>query len=315
MKKTLLATAILAGLVSATAQSATVYDEDGTTLKIGGRAEVRADFLGDDFEKIDGSIQDKSRARINFGGKTKITETLSGFGFMEYEIKPSTKDGSDLDNRYLFAGLSTQVGDFSYGKQDAANVQISDITDIATYHSGIQQVIGAAKDKRENNFLYSNTFANALTVQADYIASSDDDEDSYGLSALYVSNFGLDLGVSYSDAQDDSNQTTFAAAYTINDLYVAVSYAVGDVDADTDFTSLEAAIQYKFTKKFRMIGIIGQQEEEVSGSDTDTEDFYAIEAQYRFNKSIRTYVSYAYNDLDDADKTEDSLVAGIRYNF
>ncbi len=57
-----------------------------------------------------------------------------------------------------------------------------------------------------------------------------------------------------------------------------------------------------------MIGIIGQAEE----ADVDTEDFYAIEAQYRFNKSIRTYVSYALNNLDDSD---DSLIAGIRYNF
>jgi len=315
MKKTLLATAILAGLVSATAQSATVYDDNGTTLKIGGRAEVRADFLGDDFEKVDGSITDKSRARINFAGKTQITENLTGFGYMEYEIKPSTKDGSDLDSRYLFAGFGTQIGDFSYGKQDAANVQVSDMTDIASYHSGIQQVIGAAKDKRENNFLYSGTFAEAFTVQADYIASSDEDEDSYGLSVLYVSDFGFDLGASYSDSQDDSNQTTLAAAYTVNDLYVAVSYAMGDVDAETEFSSLEAAIQYKFTKQLRMIGIIGQQQEKVDGTSTDTEDFYAIEAQYRFNKSIRTYVSYAYNNLDDADKTEDSLVAGVRYNF
>ena len=304
MKKTLLATAVLASLVSATAQSATVYDQDGTTLNVGGRAEVRAEFKDTD----DGSLVDKSRARINFDGTTQITENLTGFGYMEYEIKPSTEDGSDLDNRYLFAGFGTQVGDFSYGKQDAANVQISNMTDIASYHSGIQQVISAAKDKRENNFLYSNTFADALTVQADYIASSEDNKDSYGLSALYASDFGLDLGMSYSDSEEDSNQATFSAAYTINDLYVAVSYAMGDVDADNDFTSIEAAIQYKFTKEFRMIGIIGQAEE----ADVDTQDFYAVEAQYRFNKSIRTYVSYQLNNLDDS---EDSLVAGVRYNF
>jgi len=60
-----------------------------------------------------------------------------------------------------------------------------------------------------------------------------------------------------------------------------------------------------------MIGIIGQAEE----ADVDTQDFYAVEAQYRFNKSIRTYVSYAFNNLDNTVQTEDSLVAGIRYNF
>ena len=97
----------------------------------------------------------------------------------------------------------------------------------------------------------------------------------------------------------------------MNDLYVAVSYAMGDVDADDDFTSLEAAIQYKFTKEFRMIGIIGQQEQ----AYLDTQDFYALEGQYRFNKSLRAYASYAFNDLDNDVQTEDSLVAGIRYDF
>ena len=87
MKKTLLATAILTGLVSATAGAATVYDKDGTTLKVGGRAEVRGLFS----DSVEGTMKDKSRARIKFKGKTQITEDLAGFGVMEYEIKPSRR--------------------------------------------------------------------------------------------------------------------------------------------------------------------------------------------------------------------------------
>jgi predicted porin len=324
MKKTLLATAILAGLVSTTAQSVTVYDKDGTTLSVGGRAEVRAEFIDTEYteendagveEVKDGSIDDKSRARINFGGETQLTDKLTGFGFMEYEIKPDAGSDSNVTNRYLFAGIGTEVGKFSYGKQDTANVQISDMTDIASYHSGEQQILDASSERQENNFLYSATF-DAVTVQADYVASSEEDNDSYGISALYNSGFGLDLGASYSDSNTDENQVTLGAGYTMNDLYVAVTYAMGDLNEEDDFNSLEAAIQYKFTKEFRMIGIIGQQEQ----ADVDTVDYYAIEAQYRFNSAIRTYVSYQLNQLDDADdslldESEDSLVAGIRYDF
>lgn len=313
MKKTLLATAILSGLVSATAGAATVYDQDGTTLNIGGRAEVRGLFS----DSVDGTMEDKSRARINFGGETQISENLTGFGFMEYELK---SDGSALKNRYLFAGIGTQFGDFSYGKQDTASVQISDFTDIASEHSGQQQYIGSASDKQSNTFLYSGTFADALTVQADYVANSDKDADGYGISAVYKFNFGLDLGASYSsqDAdynadQDEANQATLGAAYTWNNLYVATTYAMGEVDANTDFTSLEASAQYKFTKEFRLIGIIGMADED-NGSTTDTEDFYALEAQYRFNSSIRTFASYKLNNLDTAGE-EDELMVGLRYNF
>jgi len=314
MKKTLLATAILAGLISTTAQSVTVYDQDGTTFSVGGRAEVRAEFIDieEDDEGNKGSLEDKSRARINFSGETKISDKLTGFGFMEYQIEPD----SDLASRYLFAGIGTEIGKFSYGKQDTANVQISDMTDIASYHSGQQQVLDSSSERQENNFLYTSTFSDVVTLQADYLASSEDDDDSFGVSVLYTSDFGVDLGISYSDSNADENQLALGASYTFNDLYIAVSYATGDivneddVNETDDFNSLEAAVEYKFTKEFRMIGIIGQQEID----DSDTEDFYALEAQYRFNSAIRTYISYAYNNLD-GDDVEDSLVAGIRYNF
>lgn len=312
MKKTLLATAIVTGLVSATAQAATVYDKDGTTLKIGGRAEVRGDFLGAEGEELEGTMYDMSRARIHFKGKTQVSEGLTGFGKMEYEIK---NDQGSLKTRYLFAGIGTQFGDFSYGKQDTANVQISDMTDIASVHSGIQQYIGEASDKENNTFLYNATFAEALTVQANYIANGEEDDadplttvdDSFAVSALYGFDFGLDLGASYTSGEEN-NQATLGAAYTLNDFYLAATYAMGEDGADNDFTSLEAALQYKFTKEFRLMGIIA-----IASDDTaDTADFYAVEAQYRFNKSIRTFVSYALNNIDNQ---EDSLVAGLRYNF
>lgn len=316
MKKTLLATAILTSLVSATASAATVYNQDGTVLNIGGRAEVRGVF-GDD---IEGTMKDKSRARINFGGVTQISENLTGFAFMEYEIKPD----SDLKNRYLFAGFGTEIGDFSYGKQDTANVQVSDMTDISSEHSGQQQYISSASDKQSNTFLYSGTFVDALTVQIDYIANDGEDDfddegsvikgsgdDAVGISAFYTFDFGLDLAASYSD-QDQANQATFGVAYTWNQLYVATTYATGAIDDQTDFTSLEAAIQYKVTKELRLIGIIGMADQDMGTSSVDTEDFYALEGQYRFNKSIRTYVSYKLNNLSGE---ENELLAGLRYSF
>ena len=303
MKKTLLATAILTGLVSATAGAATVYDKDGTSLKVGGRAEVRG-LISD---SVDGTMEDKSRARINFKGQTQITEDLTGFGVMEYEIKSGA---SEVSNRYLYAGLSTAAGDFSYGRQDTANVQVSDLTDIASEHSGIQQYIDSASDKENNTFLYAGEFA-GLSVQANFIASEEEDQDAFGISALYSLDGGVDLAAAYSD-QDEENQITLGAAYTLNDLYLAATYAMGDKDADTEFTSLEVAAQYKVTKELRMIGIYGMAEEETAGVTKDTEDFITIEGQYRFNQSLRTFASYKVNNLDDAD---DELMLGLRYNF
>lgn len=304
MKKTLLATTIFTTLISAAAGAATVYDNDGTTLKVSGRAEVRGFFN----DSVDGTMQDGSRARLKFSGKTKISENLNGFGVVEYEIdRPN--GSTEIDNRRLFAGLGTIVGDFSYGRQDTANVQISDMTDIASEYSGQQQYIGSASDKESNNFVYAGNFLDkALSVQANIIASDTEDKDAFGLSALYSMDFGLDLGVGYAD-QDEQNQITLGVGYTFKDLYVAATYAMGDEAANDKFSSLEVAAQYKVTKELRLIGIYGNAEEDIAG---DTEDFFAFEAQYRFNSSIRTYGSYKIDNLDNG---EDELLVGLRYDF
>ncbi|MFT7456378.1 MAG: outer membrane porin protein LC [Marinobacter maritimus] len=44
----------------------------------------------------------------------------------------------------------------------------------------------------------------------------------------------------------------------------------------------------------------------------DTEDYAALEGQYRFNDSLRTYASYKLNNITGGD---DELIAGLRYNF
>jgi predicted porin len=84
---------------------------------------------------------------------------------------------------------------------------------------------------------------------------------------------------------------------------------MGDVAEDDSFTSMEFAAQYKITKEFRVIGIVGMAEEDVAG---DTEDFYAVEGQYRFTDNMRTYASYKLNNLDNG---SDELLLGLRYDF
>ncbi|WP_441257929.1 porin [Vibrio sp. Vf1514] len=324
MKQAAVASAIFAALVSGSAMAATVYKADGTELKVGGRVEFRGDFIGtDDGAEIEGTMEDSTRARLNLKGTTELADDLTGFAFYEAEQKTGK---SEFKNRYMYAGFGTSMGDLSFGKQDMAAVQISDMTDITEF-SGNQQYIDSASDKTDSVIAYRGQF-DALNLQATYSANSEKDADLYGISALYALPFGLDLGAAYSAGDNGTgngqqNQVLFGAGYTLDALYLAATYSFGDLDDDAnqEFKALELAAAYKFTKQFTLKALYAKTEDKDSGTKTDTADFFELAGYYKFNSNLSTYVAYKLNNLDDVvvdgleTQSEDTMRLGLKYAF
>ena len=317
MKKAVLASAVVAALVSGSSLAATVYSSDGTELKIGGRAEARFNVSDNNESASDSSFKDKSRARVNISGKTQVSDELYGFGKYEAEFTGDTAVGvngektDSLTNRYFFAGLGTNFGEFSYGKQDSAQVMLTDITDtMATFGADAADAVAGNKDKRENNFLYSGEF-DALTVQANYIAADEKDADSFGLAAMY--NLGaFDLGAGYVSQKNgnfDDDQINLVAQFSMDTFTVGGLYTMASV-ADEDYTGYELSAIFKATKQLSLIGVYNYGEFN-KAADEEANNF-AIEAVYKFNGHIRTYAGYKFEQLDNKD---DQLQAGIRYDF
>lgn len=310
MKKAALATAILSTVVAAPVFAATVYDSEGTSLKVGGRAEARFNVSDNNESDTASTFKDKSRARFNIVGKTTINDELYGFGKYEAEFEKS----DSLSNRYFFAGIGTKMGEFSYGKQDSAQVMLTDITDtMATFGTDAADIVDGNKDKRENTFLYSGTF-DALKIKANYIAANDKDKDSLGIAALY--SFGsFDLGAGYvkqSNGSDDDDQINLAGQFSIDNVTLGALYTMGS-KADTDYTGYEVSAIYKPMKPLSLVAVYNFQEKDPkAGAKADTVDNFAIEAVYKFNGNLRTYAGYKFEQLDNKD---DQLQAGIRYDF
>ncbi|PMG99059.1 porin [Vibrio breoganii] len=307
MKKAALTTAILAVMASGSATAATVYKDDTSELKIGGRAEARFNISDNNKSVDDSAFDDKSRARLNIVGKSQINDNLYGFG--KYEAEFDT--GSSITNRYAFAGLGTNFGEFSYGKQDSAQVMLTDITDtMATFGADAADIVDGNKDKLSNNFLYAGEFG-GLNVKANYLANDEKDTDSYGIAAMYGFDFGLDLGLGYvgqTDGDDDDNQINFAAQYSIADFTLGGYYALGSV-ADEDVNAFEISALYKLDK-WTFVGVYNYQE--FDSADDANVDNFAIEAVYKFNGNLRTYAGYKFEQVDNKD---DQIQAGIRYDF
>ena len=74
MKKTLLASAILASLVSVSSQAATVYEQEGTTVNVYGGAEVAALLL----DSATGTAASDNYGYIGLDGTSKISDEFAG---------------------------------------------------------------------------------------------------------------------------------------------------------------------------------------------------------------------------------------------
>nr|ADI24865.1 outer membrane protein U [Vibrio alginolyticus] len=336
MKKTLLALSVSAAAMATGVNAAELYNQDGTSLEMGGRAEARLSMK-------DGDAQDRSRIRLNFLGKQEINDNLYGVGFWEGEFETAqngTVDGddkSDLETRLAYAGLGGAYGEFAYGKTEGALGVITDFTDIMAYHGNSAADKLAVADRTDNMMAYKGQFEN-LSVKASYRFAdrveqngeySDNKQDGYSLSAIYaVADTGLELGAGYAD-QYDANEYMLAASYTMSDLYFAGIFTDGEKMTDTfnntvDYTGYELAGAYTLGRTvFTTTYNNAETDNETSANN------FAVDASYYFKPNFRGYVSYNFNLIDAGDKfgstsgktvankidAEDELALGLRYGF
>ena len=324
MNKKVLALAVAAITSAGAVNAAEIYKGADQTLEMGGRAEARL------FAQ-DGDVSDNTRVRLNVKGTTQISDGLYGVGFYEGEFTNNeqggvdTDNGSNLDNRYTYAGLGGNFGEVTYGKNDGALGVITDFTDIMAYHGNSAATKIAVADRTDNNLGYKGTFGDfsaKVNYRFDDAAANTESNDGYALSGIYAfGDSGFKLGGGYAD-QAKNNEAMFAGSYTMGDLYFAGTFTTGEV-SDFDYTGYEAAVAYTMGKTvFTSTYNNADHEVNTAAVKNLSADNLAIDATYFFNANFRTYASYNFNLLDsDASNgitksmTEDSVALGMRYDF
>lgn len=336
MNKKVLALAVAAITSAGAVNAAEIYKGADQTLEMGGRAEARLSMK-------DGDVADNTRIRLNVKGTTQISDGLYGVGFWEGELttadnkvldeKGKEVSGSDLDNRYAYAGIGGNFGEVTYGKNDGALGVITDFTDIMAYAGNTAATKIAVADRTDNNLGYKGTFGD-FSAKANYRFADrtvdvvndkydNNDEDGFALSGIYAfGDSGFKLGGGYADQAKD-NEAMFAGSYTMGDLYFAGTFTTGEV-SEQDYTGFEAAVAYTMGKTV-FTSTYNNADHDVNNGFTGknlSADNFAVDATYFFNANFRTYISYNLNMLDkDANKnissvmTEDELALGMRYDF
>ncbi|EKO3990941.1 porin [Vibrio fluvialis] len=339
MKKTLIALAVSAAAVATGVNAGELYNQDGTSLALGGRAEARLSLK-------DGKADDASRVRINVLGKTQINDSLYGLGFYEAEMKTNTEgsvDGGsdDFTTRLAYAGIGGNFGLVAYGKTEGSLGVITDFTDI---FSGIAGNTAADKlavaDRTDNMISYKGQFDDlalrgsyrfADRTEASDGSYTDNNADGFSLSAIYAfGETGFKAGAGYAD-QDKANEYMLSASYAVSDFYIAGLFTDGEKQDSArnkyDYTGYELAASYTLNQTvFTTAYNYAETESETSA------DNLAFEAAYFFKPNFRTWVSYNFNLIDSGDTigttenttgkataskvdAEDEISVGLRYDF
>ncbi|WP_028025070.1 porin [Enterovibrio calviensis] len=319
MNKLIFSTTLLSTLISTSSIAYEVYSNNDSSLLLGGRIEPR--FNVSDANEVnpgDSSFEDISRARIYVDGTTRVNDDVSVFGYYNGEF---TSGSSDIENRYMYAGIATGFGALSYGKQDSSQVILTDVTDIMeTFGGSAADLVTGNEDKRENNFVYKLEIPFGVTATANYVASDQEDNDSAGISLMYNDPIGFAFGAGYVGgkqgavgSQVDADQMNFVASYTLGDFYIGGVYVNGEID-DVDVDGYEIAAAYTLGDAiFRYV---------YNNRDTDNDakitnylvDYHAIEGVYNLTTNFVGYMGYEFNRLDGK-VNDDQLQAGMRYSF
>ena len=217
MKKSLLALAVLAVATSATA--ATVYDKDGTSLKVGGRVQAVA-YNGNYGKAGEDDASLKNSARFNVAGTTKVNDAVSVFAFSEWDASDGNNENSDnnFSTRDQYVGADFGVfGKVQAGKSLNSIYDVQAATDVFEY-VGSAQVQGDTNGNRrpgtvryiyDNNGLYAAASFQVAQDEVKVLDQKVDVESGFGLGLGYTFDnvvFGplsVKAAYDYVRAQDD----------------------------------------------------------------------------------------------------------------
>ena len=174
MKKSLLALAVVAAATSANA--ATVYDKDGTSLAVGGRVQSVV-YNGNAAGIAENDAGLVNSARLNIAGSTKINDSVSVFAFSEWNMADGNTSGQSwgdsINTREQYVGAD--YGDFGKilgGKTyDAANAVLAATDVFEDFGARLQGSINGDRRTGMFRYVYDN---NGIFGSVSYQTAADD---------------------------------------------------------------------------------------------------------------------------------------------
>ena len=321
MKKSLLALAVVAAATSANA--ATVYDKDGTSLAVGGRVQAVV-YNGNAAGIAENDAGLVNSARLNIAGSTKINDSVSVFAFSEWNMADGNTSGQSwgdsINTREQYVGAD--YGDFGKilgGKTyDAANAVLAATDVFEDFGARLQSSINGDRRTGMFRYVYDNngifgsvsyqTAADGSTVQGEKA----DVEGGFAAAAGYTFDnvvFGplsLKAGYSYVKGQDDKGSY-------LQDVFAGKNNYKFD-----DFKVISASVAWGSTDSGLYIGALyntQRAKQRLSASNSSLADKvkgYEFVVGYTFDNGIGAFTGYNFVDQKYKDGSINQGTATIR---
>ena len=332
MKKTVIALAIAAFAATGAANAATVYNQDGTKVELGGSARIFLGKLGKD-QRGD-LVNDGSRIKIN------ATHTLDNglSAFVGYETRFNgtqtnakgksiqKQSGSDtsfggLTTNKLFVGFGFEnVGKLSFGRQATTADDV--LGDGLYYRSGDNNILTTSADKsikfRSADFEGFSFGADYLFGNPEKYTTNDSYKNGVGVTAFYnydfEKNHNIEFAAGYTFDQYDSVNSSstsqknhnwlLSSHYRLDAFRFAVAYGqrtekVTGVTHDTKGKYIFLESKYDLADVAGIPSTLGLQWERYSKKDYKGQDQgkgitnqYIAMADYKLSKNVVPYVQY-----------------------
>ena len=306
MKKSLLALAVVAAAATS-ANAATVYDKDGTSLAVGGRVQAVV-YNGNAAGIAENDSGLVNSARLNIAGSTKINDSVSVFAFSEWNMADGNTSGQSwgdsINTREQYVGAD--YGDFGKilgGKTyDAANAVLAATDVFEDFGARLQGSINGDRRTGMFRYVYDN---NGIFGSVSYQTAADgssvagnnaDVEGGFAAAAGYTFDnvvFGplsFKAGYSYIKGQNDFSKTIvqFENSETFDNFKViSASIAWGSTD-----NGLYIGALYNTQRvKQRANDFVPS-----NSSNSDKKKGYEFVVGYTFDNGIGAFTGYNFVD-------------------
>jgi len=312
MKKTLIASAIAATLASnamAMDQATDLAQRLDSMPTIYGNIQL-VHLSTDDDATTDHEFQDNG-STIGFTHESAVSEGLTAFMKAEFEFdaddKGSSTGISNLDEAYI--GLKGDFGSVQVGSDDT----VYDWIDMLDTYEAVGLGGGLAEQKQGDNIQYvSPEIAEGITLGL--TAPIDSDSNFGGALAAMYSMDNLSVALAYAMGREETADTEdtigLAASFGIDEITLIAQYETQTDTADVfGLMGMYTMGQNTFALGYQMTSF------DPSGSE-DQSDIY-IQALHNLSDHSYLYLEYLMQtDVDGAkDSDLDSLAIGAAYAF